>query len=362
MAPTPAQGHRVEAEIFSTGEWNGERFGRADLAEIARNFEALRPQLQPPLKFGHDAGQTLLGQHDGDPALGWVDALRVDGERLVATFAGVPEIVRQAIAAGRYRRVSAELYFDVRRGGERLGKALKAVALLGADLPAVTNLADLSAYLHAQPPDAAGPVRAFSLPVQARRIEAAAEDGTNRQPPTDEEEAMSETETGAGLQAELAELRAYKARQERLHAEAADRRKREAFTAVREEVRRFCEEQGRAGRLPPHLQQRLLAEVERQAHSFSEGDGLRVSLDWVQAFVREQAPLRPAGEVAFARAESGAQAEADADPSERLARLARSRMAELNLSYSQAAEYVLRNDPDLARAYRDFTLNQTLGG
>jgi hypothetical protein len=37
-------------------------------------------------------------------------------------------------------------------------------------------------------------------------------------------------------------------------------------------------------------------------------------------------------------------------------------MAELNLSYSQAAEYVLRNDPELARAYRDFTLNQTLGG
>ena len=44
------------------------------------------------------------------------------------------------------------------------------------------------------------------------------------------------------------------------------------------------------------------------------------------------------------------------DPSVTLARLASNAMAELHLSYSEAAAYVLRTQPALARAYRDYTL------
>jgi hypothetical protein len=385
---TPPPAGAIDAEIFSVGTWNEERFTRRDLHEIARNFRRLRGRLRPPLKFGHDEGQTLLGQHDGDPALGWVERLWVRGDKLLARFAGVPGVVLEAIRAGRYRRVSAELYLDVRVGGRRLGKALKAVALLGADLPAVTNLADLAVYLagareavaagappaHAAPADAlaaalAGTaVRAFALPVHRGRIAAATTD-----PPTEEQtmpESRTEPHAAAQppaqphphphpqpeLQAELAELRAYKERSEAHHAADRQRRSAEAFRTARGAAGEFCAAQVSAGRLPPHLHERLLAELDAQARHFAAGEPLRVSFDWVRRFIESTAPLLPTGEVAHAAPPPDA-LPGDENPSETLARLARNAMAELNLTYGEASAYVLRTHPALARAYRDFTVN-----
>jgi hypothetical protein len=353
--------HRIDAEIFSTGEWNGERFTRRDLHEIARNFRLLRGQLRPPLKFGHDEGQTLLGQGDGDPALGWVQRLWVRGDRLLARFVEVPGVVLEAIRAGRYRRVSAELYFDVRRDGQRLGKALKAVALLGADLPAVTNLADLTAYLAsraesvaAEPPAApfaAAAVRSYALPTRAGRILP-----PEHPIPEPEERAMSELETLPDVQTELAELRAYKERAERRGAEERQRRSDAAFQTVRAEALAFCEAQVAAGRLPPHLHERLRRELEGQVRTFSAGQPLRVSFDWVRRHLEAAPALLPAGEAAHA-APLDAGGRDDENPSMALARLAGNAMAELNLSYGEAAAYVLRTQPALARAYRDYTVN-----
>jgi hypothetical protein len=358
--------HCIDAEIFSTGEWNGERFTRRDLHEIARNFRLLRGQLHPPLKFGHDEGQTLLGQGDGDPALGWVQRLWVRGDRLLARFVDVPGLVLEAIRAGRYRRVSAELYFDVRRGGRRLGKALKAVALLGADLPAVTNLNDLTAYLASRAesvaaappaePFAAAAVRSYALPTRAGRIVAP-------DPPTPEpeERAMSELETLPleslpDVQAELAELRAYKERAERRGAEERQRRSDAAFQTTRAEALAFCEAQVAAGRLPPHLHERLRRELEGQARTFSAGQPLRVSFDWVRRHLEAAPALLPMGEAAHA-APPDAGGRDDENPSRALARLAGNAMTELNLSYGEAAAYVLRTQPALARAYRDYTVH-----
>ncbi|HEX9841902.1 MAG TPA: hypothetical protein VGC20_04090 [bacterium] len=354
-APQALPGHSIDAEIFSTGEWNGERFTRRDLHEIARNFQRLRGQLRPPLKFGHDEGQTLLGQRDGDPALGWVERLWVRGDKLLARFAGVPGVVVEAIRAGRYRRVSAELYFHVRAGGRRMGKALKAVALLGADLPAVTNLNDLAAYLatapaaapNTAPPDfAARDARAFALPVQQGRIDI----------PHPEESPMTEAQSTPELQAELAELRAYRERQEAQATERRQRRQADAFRTAREAAASFCAAQVNAGRLPPQQHERLLKELDVQARNFAEGQPLRVSFDWVRRFIEATPPLLPSGEVAHA-APSEALAMADENPSLTLARLAGNAMAELKLSYGDAAAYVLRTQPALARAYRDFTVN-----
>ena len=348
---TGSGGESIDAEIFSTGLWNGERFTRRDLHEIARNFRRLQRQLQPPLKFGHDEGQTLLGQRDGDPALGWVEQLWVRGDRLLARFAGMPRVVLEAIRAGRYRRVSAELYFNVRQGGKRLGKALKAVALLGADLPAVTNLNDLTAYLASTVPArapalAAAPARVFSVPVQGGRIDI----------PTSEETSMSEPETGPELQAELAELRAYRERQEARHSEERQRRQSEAFRSTRESAAAFCAAQVSAGRLSPHLHERLLRELDAQARTFAEGQPLRVSFDWLRRFIEATPAALPVGELAHA-AGAGAAEPGDGNPSAILARLAANAMAELNLSYGEASAYVLRTQPELARTYRDFTLH-----
>lgn len=340
---TPDTSHTIDAEIFSVGEWNGETFTREDLEEIAANFERLRGVLQPPLKFGHDDSQTLLGQQDGDPALGWVQGLRVVGDRLVATFAGMPSVVLEAIRNGRYRRVSAELYFNVRRGGEALGKALKAVALLGADLPAVTNLRDLTAFLHAanatelQP----GEARVFTM---------------DRHDPPAKERCMPSTPDIEELQTELQELRAYREQQEQRKQQEHTRRRTRAFQQARDSVATFCEEQVAQGRLTPHLRERLLREVEQQVHTFSDGAGLRVSMGWLRDFIAAQPVVLPQAEAAHA-GHPGGETEPAGDPSRTLARRAAQRMVEMNLSYSQAAEYVLKTDPELARAYRDFTLN-----
>ena len=342
----------IEAEIFSVGQWNGENFSKKDLEEIARNFQRLREIVKPPLKFGHDENQTLLGQRDGDPSLGWVQDLRVRGGKLVATFAGVPAMVHEAIEKGRYRRVSAEFYFNVRRKGKRLGKVLKAVALLGADLPAVTNLKDLGAYLAIEgtPGFRAEDFRAFSIPVNQQRIIIQSEENSimNEAEPL---QAMPQE-----LQTELAELRAYKEERESRLSRDMELRKKEAYRSVRQNAVAFCEEQVYAGRLTPQLRELLIKEFDAQAHQFSTGGPLRISFECVRRFIQESSPLLPAGETAYAREDPGTGAESR-NPSERLALLAADKMTELGISYGEASEYVLRTHPELAGAYRDFTIN-----
>lgn len=342
----------IEAEIFSVGQWNGEHFSEKDLEEIARNFQRLREVVKPPLKFGHDENQTLLGQRDGDPSLGWVQELRVRGGKLIATFAGVPAMVHEAIRKGRYRRVSAELYFNVRRKGKKLGKVLKAVALLGADLPAVTNLKDLGAYLAIKGATGfkAGEFRTFSIPVDHQRIIIQSEEKSNMN------EAESPQALPGELQTELAELRAYKEEQETMLSRDREQRKKEAYRSERRKAMAFCEEQVRAGRLAPHLREILVKEIDAQAHHFSQGGPLRVSFDWVRRFIQESSDLLPAGETAYSRDDHATSGESQ-NPSERLALLAADKMTELGITYGEASEYILRTHPELAEAYRNFTLN-----
>ncbi len=49
------------------------------------------------------------------------------------------------------------------------------------------------------------------------------------------------------------------------------------------------------------------------------------------------------------------------NPSDTLAELASAKMVEMNLTYGQAAEYVLKTNPSLAHAYREYTMNPNKG-
>lgn len=128
--------HTLEAEIFAVGRWNERDYALKDLEDIAANFHKYQSRIKPPLKLGHRAEDPR-----GQPALGWVANLFVRGQKLVARFTNVPDIVCNAIKQGLYRRISSELWHD-----EAEGLVLKAVALLGADIPAVNNLEDLNVY------------------------------------------------------------------------------------------------------------------------------------------------------------------------------------------------------------------------
>ncbi|MFZ9092488.1 MAG: hypothetical protein ACO3FE_20615, partial [Planctomycetaceae bacterium] len=130
--------------IFSVGEWNGLKFSEEDLDDIAENFESLREIHKVPLKLGHNDEQPMT---DGQPALGWADNVRRQGDKLIADFTDVPRILRNAIKARRFRSVSVELLMGVKRGDSVLRHVLDAVAILGADQPAVNNLGDLEQFL-----------------------------------------------------------------------------------------------------------------------------------------------------------------------------------------------------------------------
>jgi len=132
-------------EIFAAGSWNGSG-GKStwtieDLDSMVSAFAETAKEMKPYLKLGHSEKQALL-QQDGYPAAGWVTALKRVGDRLVATVSGIPSKIYNLIKAKAYGRVSSEIYKNAELNGKKFSRILKAVALLGADTPAVTTLQD----------------------------------------------------------------------------------------------------------------------------------------------------------------------------------------------------------------------------
>jgi hypothetical protein len=84
------------------------------------------------------AAQQLFGS----PALGYIERLYRKGNKLLADIGSIPRKFYELIKAGSYRRVSAEVYWNYKdeKTGRLFPKVLKAVAFLGAEIPAVTNL------------------------------------------------------------------------------------------------------------------------------------------------------------------------------------------------------------------------------
>lgn len=131
-------------EIFAAGDWNGDTYTEADIKELADNFPATKEYLQPYLKLGHSEDQTLLAE-DSLPAAGWISNVYKKGTKLVADFVDMPQKIYDLVKAGAYKRVSSEIFFNVTVNGKQYDKALKAVALLGGETPAVQTLEDIYA-------------------------------------------------------------------------------------------------------------------------------------------------------------------------------------------------------------------------
>lgn len=147
--------HAIKAvEIFAPGRWNGMDFVTADLDGIVAAFKALGDLIKVPLKLGHNEEQQVT---DGQPALGWVDDVWVepkgeDGKpKLMARFVDLPKVMLDAITKKLFRTISIELVMDAKHGGKTYDNVLTAVAILGADMPAVNTLADLTAFMSRNP-------------------------------------------------------------------------------------------------------------------------------------------------------------------------------------------------------------------
>lgn len=99
--------------------------------------------LEPPLKLGHDDGQALL-QKDGYPSAGWLKNVRRSGSKLYGDLKKIPAKLAGLIDAKAYRKLSPEIYWNLKAGGKVYKRAIKALSLLGADIPANLDLKDFA--------------------------------------------------------------------------------------------------------------------------------------------------------------------------------------------------------------------------
>lgn len=131
-----------DVEIFASGTWNGDEYTNEDLDQIIDAFNETKSEIKPYLKLGHDNDQKLL-QKDGLPAAGWLDNIKRVGNKLVADFIDIPEKVYQLIKNKAYKKVSSEIYWNLKHGEKTYKRLLSGVALLGSNLPAVSSLSDI---------------------------------------------------------------------------------------------------------------------------------------------------------------------------------------------------------------------------
>ena len=122
-------------EIFGAGTHNGDVYTEKDLDDICSAFKDL--DFRPAVKIGHSKDKP------GAPSYGWVVNLKRVGDKIQADLTDMHDSVVDAIRNKNYDRVSSEIYFNLKRGGKEFRRALKAVALLGAEVPAVAGLTPL---------------------------------------------------------------------------------------------------------------------------------------------------------------------------------------------------------------------------
>lgn len=131
---------RREIEILRTGTFQPMRGPAVTvdedvLSQLAESYDPA--QHEAPLVIGHP-------KHD-DPAMGWVEALKVKRGRLVATVRQVvPEFVEK-VREGAFKKISASMYPPGHKSNPTPGKwHLKHVGFLGAMAPAVKGLAPVA--------------------------------------------------------------------------------------------------------------------------------------------------------------------------------------------------------------------------
>jgi len=135
-----------DVEVFGIGVWKGNKITGEDLDNIVSGTNEIIDKLKPKVKLGHDDKQVLL-QKTGLPAGGWITKLKRAGDKILVDIKEVPKVLYQLIKNGAYKRISSEILANYTEPSTKkiYKKVLSAIAFLGADLPAVTNLKDIAA-------------------------------------------------------------------------------------------------------------------------------------------------------------------------------------------------------------------------
>ena len=342
-------------EIFAVGRWNGMTFTHDDINDFAKNFEELQAVQKVPLKLGHNDEQPFT---DGQPSLGWVSRLTAKAGKLVATFVDVPERVRRAIKTGRYKRVSIEALFDVKYKGRTYRNVLDAVALLGADIPAVNTLADLDALMirdslesgrHAAFSAVTGDIQSTSEDTDMSDTELKAKNAVLEAEVTAYKEKLTKAaETEVSLRDENARLRAEKDARETADLHSARMKKRTDLVAKLDKgVEEF--------KITPAIRDKYIKEAEANEDAI---DIVSFAVDKLMESI-ESNPDFYSREQSLQKGKGGREEEGQAADSVVLKRTNEymEKHGEKNFSIAKLA--VLKADPKLAEAYVNQT---TMGG
>jgi hypothetical protein len=329
----------VKQEILAVGKWNDIEFTLDDLVAIKQSFDALKGVHKVPLKFGHNDEQPLT---DGLPALGWVDALELVGDKLVATLSDVPEIVARAMEKKLYRSVSVEIDGGVSHKGSSYKWVLSGLALLGADIPAVNTLNDLAQYMS----------RGDAMRAE-RRVSFSTVQGTIKQEPkkmamTDEEKAELEAlrKQNAALIGEKVALSAKLTEKEAADKARNDQEKTAKFSADKKAIGDDLEKLVTEAKITPAQRDKTLELIK---------DGDEGSLGTARA-VMSALSISPGIK---AKTDEQGKAKSDADkelegksPSAVLASKVRGLMAtDARLTFAAASQRVMDAHPELVKAY-----------
>lgn len=115
-------------EIFRAGNYPQRNVTVEDIKAIAENYD---PEFcEAPVSIFH---------WGNDFAYGWIKDLKVEGEKLMASFKDVTDELKEYVAKKMLKRHSIELYEDL---GDK-GLYLKGLAMLGKDTPAVKGMQPL---------------------------------------------------------------------------------------------------------------------------------------------------------------------------------------------------------------------------
>ena len=334
-------------EIFAEGTWYpGNLFGMPvkftaeDMDGMARETNRRLSRHRVPLKLGHDPNQ-VLDQGDGQPALGHAENFRAgEGEgpdgrsRRIVTcdFIDVPDEVASAISAGLYTDVSAEAEHF-----EGLGWVVTAVALLGADLPAVKGLEDLRSYLSARnlggDPASVSAAQFSRQHPTFRSIDMDAEQLKQQL----DEERRARQEAEQKLTASEGELE--RQRQRQMDAAFAEA-KRKALEPIDQRVQ--------AGSVTPALRDKIAAALDEQQASFSEGHKLAVPVE-LSLELSEQLPKGEDGQDPGGGA--GGSGTGDRADYALTAKVHEYQASHPGMTFTDAAEHVKRTHPELVLGF-----------
>ena len=127
-------------EIFATGRHNGDVYSEGDLDDMVNAFGEVfctRREGRASKRSGEfPRGRCCFRR----ACTGYVSRIWRKGQKLLADISGIPARFADLISAGSYKRVSSEIYWNYETQDAIYPRVLKAIAFLGADIPALTSL------------------------------------------------------------------------------------------------------------------------------------------------------------------------------------------------------------------------------